>query len=47
MLKEKGKAVAVMTLGSLWNTIDKPIREYFLKTNYLSRAFSICVFRAS
>ena len=41
MLNEKGKAVAVMTLGSLWNTIDKPIREYFLKTKKIQSIITL------
>ena len=41
MLNEKGKAVAIMTLGSLWNTIDKPIREYFLKTKKIQSIITL------
>ncbi len=31
MLAPNGTAVAVTSLGGLWNTIDKPIRELFIK----------------
>lgn len=31
MLEEDGIGVAVMSLGGLWNTLDKPIREAFIK----------------
>ncbi|MGN0507704.1 MAG: N-6 DNA methylase [Ruminococcus sp.] len=41
MLNERGKAVAIMTLGSLSNTIDKPIREYFLKIRKIKAIITI------
>lgn len=31
MIKPKGRAIAVMSLGGLWNTIDKPIRAAFVQ----------------
>ena len=30
-LTENGKAVAIMTNGSTWNSIDRPIREFFIR----------------
>lgn len=40
-LTENGTAVAVMTLGSLWNTIDKPIREYFIKNKLIQTVIAL------
>lgn len=31
MLKDNGKAVAIMTNGSTWNSIDIPMRKYFVE----------------
>lgn len=31
LIKQNGKAVSIMSLGGLWNTLDKEIRKYFLK----------------
>lgn len=36
-----GKAVAVMTNGSTWNTIDKKIREYFVEQGYIECIISL------
>lgn len=30
-IKNTGKAIAIMSAGGLWNTLDKPIREFFIK----------------
>jgi len=30
-MKSSGKAIAIMSAGGLWNTLDKPIREFFIK----------------
>ena len=36
-----GKAVAVMTNGSTWNTIDRKIREYFVEQGYIECIISL------
>ena len=30
-IKKNGKAIGIMTNGSTWNSIDRPIREYFIR----------------
>lgn len=40
-LKEKGKAVAIMTNGSTWNSIDQKIREYFVKNGLVEAIISL------
>lgn len=40
-LKEKGKAYAIMTNGSTWNSIDKPIREYFVRKGFIEMVISL------
>lgn len=34
-MKSGGKAVAVMTNGTTWNSTDKKIREYFIKSGFI------------
>lgn len=34
-IKQGGKAVGIMTIGSTWNSIDKPLREYFIRKGYV------------
>ena len=34
-MKSGGKAVAVMTNGTTWNSTDKKIREYFVKSGFI------------
>lgn len=34
-IREGGKAIGIMSVGSSWNTIDKPIREYFIENGYI------------
>lgn len=34
-MKSGGKAVAVMTSGTTWNSTDKKIREYFVKSGFI------------
>lgn len=40
-LTENGKAVAVMTNGSTWNSIDQKIREYFIRNGYVEAVISL------
>ncbi len=40
-LTENGKAVTIMTNGSTWNSIDQPIREYFVRNGYIEAVISL------
>lgn len=40
-LKEDGKAVSVMTTGSIWNSLDKKLREYFLRAGYIEAIIAL------
>lgn len=40
-LNENGKAVAIMTNGSTWNSIDRKIREYFVKCGLVEAVISL------
>ncbi|SFQ06924.1 type I restriction enzyme M protein [Butyrivibrio proteoclasticus] len=40
-LTENGKAVAIMTNGSTWNSIDQRIREYFIRNGYVEAVISL------
>lgn len=40
-IKENGRALAITTQGSLWNTMDKHIREYFIKKNIIKAIISL------
>lgn len=40
-LKENGKAIGIMTNGSTWNSIDKPIREYFVRNGLIECVISL------
>ncbi len=40
-LTESGKAVAVMTNGSTWNSIDQKIRESFIKGGYIETVIAL------
>lgn len=40
-LTETGKAVAIMTNGSTWNSIDQKIREYFVRNGYVETVISL------
>lgn len=42
-LSKNGKAVAVMTNGSAWNSIDRNIREYFITKGYIEAVISLPV----
>ena len=35
MLEDGGKAIGIMTNGSTWNTIDAPIRKYFVENGLI------------
>ena len=40
-LKKGGKAVAVMTNGSTWNSLDRPIREYFIREGLIESIIAL------
>lgn len=40
-LKEKGKAVVIMTNGSAWNSSDKEIRKFFIENGYIEAVISL------
>jgi type I restriction enzyme M protein len=40
-LTDQGKAVAVMTNGSTWNSTDERIREYFITNGYIEAVISL------
>ena len=40
-LNEGGKAIAVMTNGSTWNSIDQKIREYFVRNGLIEAIISL------
>lgn len=40
-IKENGKAVAIMTNGSAWNTSDKEIRKFFIENGYIEAVISL------
>lgn len=40
-LAEDGKAIGIMTNGSTWNSIDKPIREYFVRNGLIECVISL------
>lgn len=40
-LKAKGKAVAIMTNGSTWNTSDREIRKYFVEKGYIEAVIAL------
>ena len=41
LLKENGKAVAIMTNGSTWNRTDKAVRQYFIENGLLEAIISL------
>lgn len=41
LLTEKGKAVGIMTNGSTWNSIDMPMREYFVERKMVECVISL------
>ncbi len=41
MLAKDGKAIAVMTNGSTWNTIDAPIRKYFVENGLIQTVIAL------
>ena len=40
-LEENGKAVAIMTNGSLWNRIDMPLRKYFIEQGLVEAVIAL------
>lgn len=40
-LSESGKAVAIMTNGSTWNSTDQKIREYFVRKGYVEAVIAL------
>lgn len=41
LLKENGKAVAIMTNGSTWNRTDKAVRQYFIENGFVEAVISL------
>ena len=41
MLTENGKAIGIMTNGSTWNSIDIPMRKYFIERNMVECVISL------
>ena len=41
LLKEDGKAVGIMTNGSTWNTIDLPMRQYFVENGLIEAVIAL------
>ena len=41
LMKENGKAVCIMTNGSTWNTIDTPMRKYFVENKMIESVISL------
>ncbi len=40
-IADDGKAVAIMTNGGTWNSIDQKIREYFIKNGFVEAVISL------
>ena len=40
-IKENGKAVVIMSNGGTWNTIDEPIRKYFVENHLVETVISL------
>ena len=40
-LAKSGKAIGIMTAGSTWNSMDKPIRELFVRKGYIEAVISL------
>ena len=40
-IAEDGKAIGIMTNGSTWNSIDKPIREFFVRHGYIETIIAL------
>ena len=40
-LTDSGKAVAIMTNGSTWNTLDEKIREHFIRNGYIEAVIAL------
>lgn len=40
-LKENGRALAITTQGSLWNTMDRQAREFFINKNLIKAVISL------
>ena len=41
LLTENGKAVGIMTNGSTWNSIDMPMRKYFVERKMVEYVISL------
>ena len=41
LLDDGGKAVGIMTNGSTWNTIDMPIRKYFVENGFIEAVINL------
>ena len=40
-ITDKGKAVGIMTNGGTWNSIDRPIREYFVRRGFIETIIAL------
>lgn len=40
-LDDNGKAVSIVTNGSVWNNIDKEVRKYFIENGYIEAIISL------
>ena len=40
-ITDEGKAVGIMTNGSTWNSIDRPIREYFVSEGFIKTVIAL------
>lgn len=40
-LSPSGKAIGIMTVGSAFNTIDKPVRKYFIEEGFIEAVISL------
>ena len=40
-INKTGKAIGIMTSGSTWNAIDKPIRELFIRKGFIEAVISL------
>jgi len=41
LISEKGQAIGIMTNGSTWNTIDAPIRKYFVENGFVKAVINL------
>ena len=41
LLSEQGRGIGIMTNGSTWNTMDTPVREYFVKNGLIEAIIAL------